>query len=117
MDEGRWRLVVGESRKAFEVLTRGSIQIDGQEKSAVAIICDLLQDSGLPQDNSDAFRRLVDNFKSFTQPQHHIQDSGEDIELAIPVEREDALFTVTTLTTIINLLARKYRKTHRTSFS
>ena len=57
-----------------------------------------------------SFRLLIDNFKDYTQPQHHIQDSGEDIELAVPVDREDALFTVTTLTTIINLLARKYRK-------
>jgi len=110
MDEGRWSLAVGESRKAFEALTKGSVNIDGQQKSAVAAICELLHNSGLPKKNAESFRLLIDNFKDYTQPQHHIQDSGEDIVLAVPVDREDALFTVTTLTTIINLLARKYRK-------
>lgn len=41
---------------------------------------------------------------------HHVIIDEKEVEEAIPMDREDALFTVTTLTTIINLLSRKFRK-------
>jgi len=110
MNEGRWRVAVSECRKAFEALTKGTIKVQGEDKSAVKVICELLLGSGMPMENAEAFRRLIDNFTSFTHTQHHIQSLGEEIELEVPIDREDALFTVTTLVTIINLLTRKYRK-------
>ena len=111
MDEGRWRTAVGDCRIALEALTKGNVKtIDGKVISTKNAISELLYKSGLPEKNVQSFRMLIEQIMSFSSLQHHIKsESGEEIELPVPMEREDALFAVTTVATIINLLSRKIK--------
>lgn len=112
MDEGQWREAVGECRIAFEALTKDMVQNEkGELISAKRAITELLRKSGFPQNTIRSFNMLIEQMKSYTSLQHHIKsESGKEIELPVPMDREDALFAVSTLTTIINLLARKFQK-------
>ena len=112
IDEGRWRKAVGDCRIALEALTKGNVRtIEGKTISADRAISELLQKSGFPEKNIQSFKILIEQLKSYTSLQHHIKsESGEDIELPVPMDREDAIFAVATVTTIINLLSRKFSK-------
>ena len=112
MDEGQWREAVGECRIAIEALTKDVVQNEkGELISAKRAIAELLRKSGFPEGNITSFNTLIEQMKSFTSLQHHIKsESGKEIDLPVPMDREDALFAVSTLTTIINLLARKFQK-------
>lgn len=112
MNEGQWRNAVGECRIALEALTRDNVKnADGEQISAKAAISDILRKSGFPKKNVESFQMLVEQLKIFSSLQHHIKsESGEDIELPVPMDREDALFAVSSMTTILNLLASKYHK-------
>lgn len=98
MDEGRWGVAVGECRIALEALTKG----EGYKTE----INQVLEKSGFPDKNIKEFRKLIESLKSFTSMRHHYQEK----EIIVPMGREDALFAVATLTTIINLLSRKLQK-------
>lgn len=102
MDEGRWPEAVGECRICLEAMTKGN----GVRKE----INSILESSGFPEKNVNSFRILLEQLKSFTSLKHHAIVDGEAKELIAPMDREDALFAVSTLTTMINLLARKYQK-------
>lgn len=102
MDEGRWPEAVGECRICLEAMTKGN--------GVRSEINSVLESSGFPEENITSFRMLLEQLKSFTSLKHHAVVDGEDKELVVPMDREDALFAVSTLTTIINLLSRKYLK-------
>lgn len=111
MDEGRWREAVGDCRVIIEMLTKGSFKDDdGETISAEKAINNTLKRSGFPEKNINSFRTLIQQLSNFSSLTHHITVNGKDVEEAVPMDREDALFTVTTLTTIINLLSRKFQK-------
>lgn len=110
MNEARWNEAVGSCRFIIEALTKGNIKTaDGKTMSASKAISELLQSSGFPERTTTHFKELIEKLKSFTNIKHHIKIGEEEREIIVPMGREDALFTVTTLTTIINLLSRKYR--------
>ena len=111
MDEGNWRKAVGDCRLVLEALTKGNVRTtDGQTISTKKAISELLNKSGFPEENIRSFHILIEQIKSFASLQHHIKsESGDEIELPVPMEREDALFAVTTVATIINLLSRKIK--------
>jgi len=102
MDEGNWSEAVGECRICLEALTRG----DGVRKEINIV----LESSGFPEKNIVSFRNLLQQLVTFTSLKHHAVIDDEEKELVVPMGREDALFAVSTLTTIINLLSRKYLK-------
>lgn len=111
MDEGDWAKAVADCRVALEALRKGNITIDGKMESAQKVINKIMMTSGLPEKNVTSFNMLMQNFKDYSSTQHHIKsNTGEDIELPALMNREDALFMVTTTATIINLLSRKYRR-------
>lgn len=111
MDEGRWREAVGDCRGIIEMLTKGMVKDeDGKTISVEKAINNSLRRSGLPEKNINSFRMLIEQLNSFSSLTHHTIVNGKDVEEAVPMDREDALFTVTTLTTIINLLSRKFQK-------
>jgi hypothetical protein len=111
MDEGNWRKAVGDCRLVLEALTKGIVRTtDGQTISTKKAISELLNKSGFSEKNIQSFHILIEQMKSFASLQHHIKsESGEEIELPVPMEREDALFAVSTVATIINLLSRKIK--------
>ena len=110
MNEARWNEAVGRCRFLIEALTKGDIKTaDGKTMSASKAISELLQRSGFPERTTTHFKELIERLKTFTNIKHHIKIGEEEREITVPMGREDALFTVTTLTTIINLLSRKYR--------
>lgn len=100
MDEGEWGEVVGECRIALEALTKGN----GAGRS----ISTLLEASGFPEKNVKSFRTLLEQLKTFTSLKHHAVVDGEAKDIIVPMGREDALFAISSLTTIINLLIRKF---------
>lgn len=102
MDEGRWPEAVGECRICLEAMTKG----DGIRSE----INSILESSGFPEKNITSFRMLLEQLESFTSLKHHAIVGDEEKELIVPMDREDALFAVSTLTTTINLLSRKYLK-------
>lgn len=111
MDEGDWGKAVADCRVALEALTRGNVTIEGKMESAKSVINKTMLSSGLPEKNVTSFNELMERLKDYSSTQHHVKsDTGEDIELPAPMEREDALFVVTATATIINLLSRKYRR-------
>ncbi len=104
MDEGNWSEAVGECRICLEALTKG----DGVRKE----INTVLESAGFPEKNILSFRNLLQQLVTFTSLKHHAVIGDEEKELVVPMGREDALFAVSTLTTVINLLSRKYLKQH-----
>lgn len=114
MDEGNWRKAVGDCRIALDALILGDVKIvDGRKISVVNAISELLSTSGFPEETITSFNILLKQIKTFTSTQHHIKsEAGKEIELPVPMDREDALFAVTTVATIINLLSRKFARTH-----
>lgn len=100
MDEGEWGEVVGECRIALEALTKGN----GAGRS----ISTLLESSGFPEKNVKSFRTLLEQLKTFTSLKHHAVVDGKAKDIIVAMGREDALFAISSLTTIINLLARKF---------
>ncbi len=111
MDEGRWREAVGECRGIIETLNTGEVKDeDGKTIGVKTAINNLLRRSGFSKTNVTSFRILIEQLSSFSSLVHHTTVNGKVVEEAVLIEREDALFTVTTLTTILNLLSRKFQK-------
>jgi hypothetical protein len=111
MADGDWRKAVADCRVSLEALTKGEITVDGNKESAKRVITQTLVSASIPEKNAQSFNELIERLKDYSSIQHHVKSTaGEDIELPAPMSREDALFVVSTTTTIINLLSRKYRR-------
>jgi len=104
---GKWREAVVKSRKVYEVLSTKKLE-DG--KHVKVAIQEMLLEYGLPKQNKENITKIIENFRYYTSPTHHILDAdGNVIKEDEPTMfgREDAYLTVTTAGLLIKMLAEK----------
>jgi len=109
MNDGNWSEAVGECRLVLDNLRKDTVKDEkGENVSPIKVIENILKKSGLPSENIDGFKQLIERLYSYTSMKHHIVTGEEKEEILIPMGKEDALFVVSSTVTILNLLTKKY---------
>jgi len=111
MNVGNWEEAVGHVRRALEPLEKETIEYRGESISMSQAIKRLFTDNGYPPKVGDAVKILIDNLYEFTNPAHHVQISGtQQLKIKVPFDKEDAQYTIGTVTLLLNTLAKKLIK-------
>jgi len=108
--EGGWRDSVRQARDALEILSKGKL---GEEDVSVTKgIKDLIEEKGLPTTAGNDLTIMIDKLHSFASATHPVQKGGQTVDLAV-FEKEDAVFVLTCVGSIISMIARKLRRVKR----
>lgn len=105
--EGRWRDSVRQSRDALEILSRGKLK--KEDVSVTQSIKNLVEERGLPADAGDHLTQIIDRLYSFASTTHLVSKKEQTVDLAV-FEKEDAVFMLTCVASIISTLASKLRR-------
>ena len=108
--DGEWRTAISQLRDAIEPISKGIIEINGNQISIKKAIKDLIAESGLPDKVGDSVTQMIDRLFQYASATHHIIDKGKEINLEPPFEKEDAYFVFSTTTFLLNILAQKLIK-------
>lgn len=105
--EGKWPESVRQTRDAVEILKKGRLEKEGV--SMTQAIKDLVEETGLPASASEDLTQMIDKLYSFASATHPVQKKEQTVDLAV-FEKEDAVFVLTCVSSIISMLARKLRR-------
>ena len=102
--EGRWRDSVRQSRDALEILSRGKL-----EKETVSVtqgVKSLIEEGGLPASAGEDLTQVIDKLYSFASATHLVSKKEQTVDLAV-FDKEDAVFMLTCVESIISMIAKK----------
>jgi hypothetical protein len=105
--EGRWRDSVRQTRDALEILRKGRLEKEGV--SMTQGVKELVEETGLPAEAGDDLKQVIDRLYSFASATHPISKKGETVDIAV-FEKEDAVFMLTCVESIISMIAKKLRR-------
>jgi HEPN domain-containing protein len=108
--EGRWRDSVRQSRDALEVLKSGKLK--KEDISVTQSIKNLVEEADLPAEAGDHLTQIIDRLYSFASATHLVSRKEQTVDLAV-FEKEDAVFVLTCVGSIISMIARKLRRAKR----
>jgi len=105
--EGRYRDSVRQARDPLEILIKG--KLGKEDVSVTKGIKDLIEEKGLPATAGNDLTIMIDKLYSFACATHPVQKGGQTVDLAV-FEKEDAVFMLTCVGSIISMLAGKLRR-------
>ena len=102
--EGRWRDSVRQSRDALEILSRGRLK--KEDVSVTQSIKNLVEQGGLPAEAGDHLAQIIDRLYSFASTTHLVSKKEQTVDMAV-FDKEDAVFMLTCVESIISMIAKK----------
>jgi hypothetical protein len=106
--KGEWIDLVKDCRPILDLLRSERELSEGI--STREAIKKLIEESGLPRNYAEGIEGIIKGLVTFVQPTHHIVE-GKEIKIEPPYDKEDALFVMATISTLLNMLTRKLIKT------
>lgn len=104
MREGRWRDSVRQSRDALEILKKG--KLEKEDVSVTQSIKNLVEEGGLPAEAGDHLTQIIDRLYSFASATHLVSKKEQTVDMAV-FDKEDAVFMLTCVESIISMIAKK----------
>jgi len=105
--EGRWRDSVRQARDALEILEKGKLEKDGI--SVTQGVKDIIERAGLPEAAGNDLVQVIGRLYSFASATHPVTKKEQTVDLAV-FDREDAVFVLTCIASIISMIAKKLER-------